>query len=165
MQELNAFVNGVLNNLFAAENRRLVKNQDALVEMNDEALQVKNLGFTYNGKQIIHTSAVIKSRTYPSLVMSLTEQMGNHLKDVAQVNLDRQQIFQILFKLLYSPMTVQERFDAMPACLRKFHAGFDGMTHRSSQTGWLILLEPRLRNQYEEIHKKMLAYSVTSLLY
>ena len=156
--------------LFVAEERRLKAAIDALVVANNELQGQTLMGFFYNGDYFIHskllagTGAGYKPVVKSTLHMSLNNQMSLHLRDRVAVKLDRDQIRQILYKLLdVCPHTEHVR-DALPECLVSLVPDLARMPRKVEQERF-ILGDARLKRQFLMLLPKMEMYAVSRFLY
>lgn len=156
--------------LFVAEERRLKAAIDALVVANNELQGQALMGFFYNGDYYIHSKAVhnIKLSHHgmvkPTLHMSLNHQMILHLRDRVAVKLDRDQIKQILYKLTYQCLSLQEVRDALPECLVSLVPELSKL-RREKRQGMFFFGDQRTERQFLMLLPKMELYAVSRFLY
>ena len=157
--------------LFVAEERRLKAAIDALVVANNEVQGQALFGFFYNGDYYIHSKEVMQFNTSsihrivkPTLHMSLNNQMSLHLRDRVAVKLDRDQIKQILHKLLDVCLHMEHVRDALPECLVSLVPDLARMPRKVEQERFL-LGDARLKRQFLMLLPKMELYAVSRFLY
>lgn len=155
--------------LFVAEQRRLRAALDALVVANNEVQGQSLMGFFYNGDYHFHSKMLPNIRATsgsvkPTLHMSLNDQMQAHLKDKKDVKLDRDQIRQILYKILDSCICLERVRDALPECLVSLVPDLVGMPRKLPQEHFL-LGDARLKRQFLLLLPKMEMYAVSRFLY
>lgn len=155
--------------LFVAEERRLKAAIDVLVVANNEVQGQALMGFYYNGDYYIHSKAGfhVTPGIYtpkPTLHMSLNSQMADHLKDRVAVKLDRDQIRQILYKLLDVCLCMEHVRDALPECLVSLVPDLARMPRKFPQERFL-LGDARLKRQFLMLLPKMEMYAVSRFLY
>lgn len=155
--------------LFVAEERRLKAAIDTLVISNNEVQGQALMGFFYNGDYYIHSKASfhVSPGIYtpkPTLHMSLNDQMQAHIKDRVAVKLDRDQIRQILHKLLDVCLHTEHVRDALPECLVSLVPDLARMPRKLPQERFL-LGDARLKRQFLMLLPKMELYAVSRFLY
>lgn len=156
--------------LFVAEERRLKAAIDALVVANNELQGQTLMGFFYNGDYFIHskllagTGAGYKPVVKSTLHMSLNDQMQAHLKDRVAIKLDRDQIKQILYKLTYKCLSLQEVRDALPECLVSL-VPEQAKLRREKRQGMFFFGDQRTERQFLMLLPKMELYAVSRFLY
>jgi hypothetical protein len=156
--------------LFVAEERRLKAAIDALVVANNEVQGQALMGFFYNGDYYIHSKPVFTgqastlTRVRSTLHMSLNNQMQTHLKDRVAVKLDRDQIRQILHKLLDVCLHMEHVRDALPECLVSLVPDLAKMPRKLPQERFLQV-DARLKRQFLMLLPKMEMYAVSRFLY
>ena len=154
--------------LFVAEERRLKAAIDALVVANNEVQGQALMGFFYNGDYYIHSKALHTIKLHgvvkPTLHMSLNNQMQTHLKDRVAVKLDRDQIRQILHKLLDVCLHMEHVRDALPECLVSLVPDLAKMPRKLPQERFLQV-DARLKRQFLMLLPKMEMYAVSRFLY
>lgn len=155
--------------LFVAEERRLKAAIDTLVVANNEVHGQALMGFFYNGDYYIHSKclpgiAAAHGIMKPTLHMTLNDQMQAHLKDRVAVKLDRDQIRQILYKLLDVCLHTEHVRDALPECLVSLVPDLARMPRKFPQERYLAN-DARLKRQLLMLLPKMELYAVSRFLY
>lgn len=170
MDQLYRFIDPIKEKLFEAEERRLKAGIDRLVEQHDELSEpIKRfMGFMFNGDIYRHSRANLIYKSYPMLDWSLNEEMEAWLKDRKAVQLDKDQIGQMLFRLQSHVMNgsehvVQERRDALPECLVSLVPKFQAMP-RNFNIQFFLTSERDIR-QYAKILPKIEMYAMSKLIY
>jgi hypothetical protein len=154
--------------LFVAEERRLKAALDALVLANNEAHKQVLSGFFYNGDFYLHSKMLPSLQSVrvpkPTLHISLNDQMQAHLKDRVAVKLDRDQIKQILYKLVYRCLSLQEVRDALPECLVSLVPDLAKLRRKKRQE-MFFFGDQRTERQFLMLLPKMELYAVSRFLY
>lgn len=154
--------------LFVAEERRLKAAIDALVMANNEAHKQILSGFFYNGDYYLHSKMLPSLQSVrvpkPTLHISLNDQMQTHIRDKVTVKLDRDQIKQILYKLTYPCLSIQEVRDALPECLVSLVPELNKL-RREKRQGMFFFGDQRTERQFLILLPKMEMYAVSRFLY
>jgi hypothetical protein len=157
--------------LFEAEDRRLKKIKDKLVEDNNKLNDTDHICFVYNGDYYVHSS-MVSFRNYPpstvspttSLHLSLTDRMQEFLADKKTVDSDRHQIAQILYRILRTLDSIQLYRNAMPECIVSLVPSLSSLQRTADQLEYFNGDE-RLIRQYNSLLPKIEMYSVTRFIY
>lgn len=161
------FIEAIRAKLFEPEERRLKAGIDLLVDQHDELAVNHTMGFMFNGEIYRHSRAQVIHKSYPMLAWALNEEMEKWLKDRKAVNLDRDQIGQMLFRMQSNVMNssdnLQERRDALPECLVSLVPQFQGMNRRFNNQ--FFLKNERDIRQYSKILPKIEMYAMSKLIY
>lgn len=162
---VNKLIATLLNELLEADEKRLQKRIDEIIDMNKEGSKdhLAPMGFVYEG---IHYKKEGQpyNTAYPTLSFHLTDEMEDFKKDKDRVDLDRQKIKQILFKLLIDCKDSQDVRDVLPECLMQYLPGF-ASKQRTRDAGYILERDPRAYAQYKHVLVKIEMYSVAKLLY
>ncbi|MFP3645208.1 hypothetical protein [Paraburkholderia sp. SIMBA_054] len=166
--QIYRFIDAIKTKLFEPEERRLKAGIDRLVEQNEEILKDNmTRGFMFAGETYQHSESRMLYKSYPMLAWSLNEEMERWLKDRKAVNLDKDQIGQMLFRLLshvmLGPDQLQETRDALPECLVPLVPVFQGMSRKFNTQ--FFLRSDRDFRQYAKILPKIEMYAMTRLIY
>lgn len=165
MQEASEATTLIDTGLFTPERRRLQSMIDALCVSMGEIQGRQCHGFMWKGIPYTPTQALIKhlKGEMPSLSFKLTKDMLEYEKTREILELDRKQILQLLFKLLYQCNNKQEIFDALPDCLHKFVPGYGEQRYLPQHH--YFFNQDRVQREYEKILPKIEMYSVAGLIY
>jgi hypothetical protein len=164
--DIYPLIEGIKAKLFEPETRRLAKAIDHLVEQHDEINRDHTMGFMFGGEVYRHSRSNTIYKSWPMLAWALNEEMEKWLKDRKAVELDRDQIGQMLFRLQSAVLTsdtVQEKRDALPECLVCLVPQFRGLERRFN-TRFFLRTERDIR-QYSKILPKIEMYAMASLIY
>jgi hypothetical protein len=107
----------ILDQLFAAEQRRLQRKIDELHKSNQELHREKLDGFLYMGVPYFPADALAGSRAKKTLHLRLWPDMDEHLADKQKVELDRNLIHQVLFRAIEPCHCIEHVRDAIPDCI------------------------------------------------
>jgi hypothetical protein len=162
------FIEAIKSKLFEPEERRLKTAIDRLVERNDSDAEHNYQGFMFSGEVYRHSRANVLYKSYPMLAWSLNEEMETWLKDQKAVNLDRDQIGQMLFKLQSRVIqggenTMQEMRDALPECLVPLVPRLQNLPRRFNTL--FFLQGERDLKQYNKLLPKIEMYAMSRLIY
>ena len=164
MENSHQFIDHILRGLFAAEERRRNREIAELNKANEEAHQGRFDGFSYGGR--VYRLAGLKGQlSLKVLHHTLYERMDAFLADHQEVANDRQEISQVLFRLISPCMTLQELRDAVPNCLTQFLPDNAKQLERRFAEVFTLTGNPRLTKQYQKALPKMELYSSAHLLY
>ena len=94
----------------------------------------------------------------------LTE-ASEFLSDVKKVELDKEQIKQVLFKLLYQANTLQEIRDSLPECLVPLVPEIAKLSRQTDDPTWFIRNDERALKQYKKMLPKIEMYAVSRMIY
>lgn len=165
----SSFIDEIKRRLFEPEARRLQAGINRLVEQNEEITKDTKKGFMFSGQVYRHSAPNVIYKSYSSLAWELTDEMNKWLKDSKQVDLDRDQIGQLLFKMQSKVMDsgtdqqTQEHRDALPECLIHLVPEYRG---RPRILNVDFFLEPgRDRRQFAKLLPKIEMYAMASLIY
>jgi hypothetical protein len=158
--------------LFEAEDRRLKKIKDKLVEDNNKLNDTDYICFVFNGDYYVHSSRVFFNPGYaPSvsspttcLHLSLTNRMREYITDKKTVDSDRHQIAQILYRILRTLDSIQQYRNAMPECIVSLVPSLSSLQRTADQLEYFNGDE-RLIRQYNSLLPKIEMYSVTRFIY
>lgn len=101
----------------------------------------------------------------PTLAFELLTEANEFLNDVKKVELDKEQIKQVLFKLLYPTTTLQEIRDALPDCLVPLAPDISKLSRQTDDPTWFIRNDERALKQYRKILPKIEMYAMSRLIY
>lgn len=163
--QMYPFIEAIKKALFQAENRRLVAGIDRLVEQDAEMNPGRHeMGFLYSGEIYRHSRSSTIYRSWPLLSWPLNVEMEAWLKDKKILALDRDQIGQILFKLMYQANDLQEMRDTLPECLVSLVPDFQKMPRMHNQE-FLIRHNERDLRQFRKLLPKIELYAMSKLIY
>lgn len=160
---LYELVNNLTNKLINADFRRIKNDIDRLIEQHQEVTNDARMGFMYNGDYYRHSQSRTIERL-PMLAFTLSDAMAVIVKDKKQVELDKQQIGQILGKLLKDCKNSQQVRDALPDCLVSLVPDLAKLS-RSVPVETMIGNDERLLRQYHKILPVIEVYSVGHMMY
>lgn len=165
---IRKLLEAIITNLFRADDRRIVDFETNMINRNSEVLMKRLEGFVYLGIQ--YRMPGMKGRvTSDNLHESLHSAMDTHLTDKAKVHSDKQQISQILLKLIdgcmRGPGFPQELRDTLPDCLTVMVYPHGNAPERIRSEAFTLTDDPRAMRQYLKILPLIQAYSVGRLLY
>lgn len=157
--------------LFEAEDRRLKKIKDKLVEDNNKLNDTDYLCFVFNGDYYVHSSRIIFRSFPPSTIaptaclhLSLTDRMQDYLTDKRTVEADQHQIAQILYRILRTLDSLQQYRNAVPECIVSLVPSLSSLQRTAPQLEYFNEDE-RLIRQYNSLLPKIEMYSVTRYIY
>ena len=171
MEETQNIRGACISALFEAEERRLKKIKDKLVEDNNKLNDTDHICFVFNGDYYVHSRMLFnpvhtQSAVSPkaSLHLSLTDGMQEFLADKKTVDSDRHQIAQILYRLICKVTTIQQIRNAMPECIVSLVPSLSSLQRTAPQLEYFNEDE-RLIRQYNSLLPKIEMYSVTRYIY
>lgn len=162
MQNSHQWITAILDTLFGAEARRLQKSVDALHDQNQEACRESLDGFMFQGKFYRHSASAAGGGKRKTLHLSLWPAMQAHLADEAQVELDKQKIRQVLFRLIEPCHCLQHVRDAIPDCIADTLPPEISSLDRMGGPNFQTLRDLR---QYNAVLPRIEFYSAARLLY
>jgi len=172
MQNSHQWIDAIVTKLFAPESRRIDKMIEDLNRRNSEIKKKVLFGFMHLGTRYIPESCktqVAANRrqqlAMPTLAFELNDKASVFISDVNKVNLDKDQIRQLLFKLLYPTQSLQEIRDALPDCLIPLVPEISGLSRQIDDPTWFIRNDTRALKQYEKVLPKIELYAISRLIY
>lgn len=164
------WIEAISKQLFAAENRRIDRMIEDLNRKNSEIKKKTFFGFMHMGARYIPESckaqaAALRRQPMPTLAFELLAEANEFLNDVKKVELDKEQIKQVLFKLLYPTTTLQEIRDALPDCLVPIAPEISKLSRQTDDPTWFIRNDERALKQYRKILPKIEMYAMSRLIY
>lgn len=171
MLNSHEWIKAITERLFAPEDRRIDKMIEELNQRNSAIKGKQLFGFMHLGKRYIPQSckaqaaALRKQQVIPSLAFELIDEASVFINDVKKVESDREQIKQVLFKLLYQANTLQDIRDSLPECLISLVPEVAKMDRRNEDPTWLIRNDHRALKQYAKMLPKIELYAMTRMIY
>lgn len=165
------WIDAISKQLFAAENRRIDKMVEGLNRKNSAIKKKALFGFMHLGQRYVPESckaqaAALRKQPMPTLAFELLEEANGFLVDVRKVELDKEQIKQVLFKLLYPAQTLQEIRDALPDCLVPLAPNnISKLNRHTDDPTWFIRNDERALKQYRKMLPKIEMYAVSRMIY
>lgn len=164
------WIDAIVNQLFAAEDRRIDKMIEELNRKNSDIKKKVFFGFMHLGQRFVpkvhsQNRAATWRQPLPTLAFALNDEANAFLADVKKVRLDEEQIRQILFKLLYPAKTLQDVRDALPECLVPLAPHVSKMKRQDNEPAWTIRNDERALRQYKKILPKIEMYAMSRLIY
>jgi len=172
MLNSSEWIDAIIKRLFSAEDRRL----DGVVEelnRKNSALKGKQLfGFMHMGQRYVPSCykaqqiALARSRQpLPTLSFELQAEARNLVSDFNKIDLDKSQIQQLLFKLLYQANTLQQIRDALPECLSPLVPEVSKLRRQTDDPTWFIRNDARALKQYKKLLPKIEMYAMSRMIY
>lgn len=163
--QISAVINRLIEQLFAAEIKRLRKREYELVSENRNLSPMRYDGFFYGGYYYTDLDKAIaskglKSGLHPSLVPALEAQVA----DRKEVEFDRLRIRQALTLSLKDVRNSQDLRDALPNQLSEMIDQLRGVD-RLRPEAFTLMSEPRKHQQYLKLRDKIEFYAAARLLY
>lgn len=159
-----SLIQHILKTLFAAEARRLQRNVDRIHLLNQEASKQQNDGFQFQGKFYRWSQAAAGGNKGGTLHLSLWPEIQAHVADEEQIEQDKAEIQQTLFKLIEPCTNLQHVRDGIPDCIADvLPPEFAGMERMGSPIG--ALNHVRDIRQYNRVLPKIEFYATARLLY
>ena len=155
-------IESITDTLFEAEDRRILKCIDQIVDRHREVSGKAEMGFMYNGVYYRHTKATQIGRL-PMLDFSLNDSMEAFLKDYRKVGLDRQQISQLLFNVMMAGSD-QEVRNRMPDLLVPFCSDVAKL-QRTLPVEEAFPREPRVLRQLKKLEPTIAVYAMARMIY
>ena len=163
ISELHKLVDCITDLLTKADYRRIDNNIDRLIEKHQEISNDSRMGFMYAGNYYRHSKNRVLDRL-PMLAFSLCDEMDRIVKDKAKVDLDKQQMGQIIGKLIAGVSTRQNLRNRLPDCIASLIPDLANL-QREVSVETLISDDERLLRQYRKILPVMEVYAVGHLMY
>ena len=154
----------IMAEVFSAEERRLSRIRDQLLQANKELHPKPHDGFRYRGETFLPEFLVKGTRTWAPLHSSLIDDADDYLRDKEQVWSDRQMISQILYTLLINCNNLQDIRDALPEPLV---STLPELSHfkRTREPGFTILNSVRTKRQLDKMIGRIEFYTTARFLY
>ena len=171
MHNSQDWINLITRKLFDAETRRLNNKIEELNRRNSEIKKKSFFGFIHLGQHYVPESCkvqaqVMRRQLAPTLAFELSNEANSFLSDVRKVELDKEQIQQTLFKLLYPAESLQDIRDSLPECLVPLAPEVVScLSRQRSEPTWAIRNDERAVKQYMKILPKIEMYAMSRLLY
>lgn len=164
------WIDAISKQLFAAENRRIDRMIEDLNKKNSAIKKKVLFGFMHMGTRYIPEScktqaAALRRQPMPTLAFELLAEANEFLNDVRKVELDKEQIKQVLFKLLYPANTLQEIRDSLPDCLVPLAPNISKLSRQTDDPTWFIRNDERALKQYRKMLPKIEMYAMSRLIY
>ena len=166
------WIDRITARLFAAENRRVDAMIEKLNQKNSEIKKKVLYGFVHMGERYFSESSkaqVAANRrqkiTLPTLAFELLPEASAFISDINKLKLDRDQIKQVLFKLMYQANTIQELRDAVPEVIVPLIPEFTGISREILDPTYLIKSDWRAVRDYEKVLPKIELYAMTGMIY
>lgn len=157
-----SMIKHMMEQLFAAEDRRIARNLDELHKQNQEATGQQLDGFMFEGKFYRHSNAAAGGGKRSTIHLSLWPKMEDVIRDTNQITEDRRNIEQVLFRLIEPCHCLQHVRDAIPECIVDITPVEVRELHRMGGPNWQTLRDLR---QYNKILPRIEFYSATRLIY
>lgn len=161
--------------LFEPETRRLDRLVSVINAKNAEYKGKACYGFMHMGEVYVPSEHVQSfravhgrrgaSNTVPTLAIQLMDEARDFMSEVNKIKLDKDQIRQILFKLIYQANTLQELRDAIPDCVAALLPELKDKHRFMPEPTYLHPGDDRIAREYERMLPKMELYAMTRLLY
>ena len=166
MNQINNLAHSIISNiiqvLFSAEERRFQKEIDRLHDQNLEVSRANLDGFMFQGRFYRHSNSAAGTGHRRTLHLDLWPNMQAHLRDREKVELDKQQIKQVLFRLIDPCSCLQHIRDAIPDCIADTLPESIRSLDRMGNPDFKTLRDLR---QYNQTLPKIEFYSAARLLY
>ena len=163
---ISPLIKTLTDNLFEAEDRRLMRDLSILNQKNKRLSDVKVDGFLYNGEYFLPKDAALRAigSGTPALHIILQGDMEYFLADRKTVREEQKFIKQILYTLLSSCKSQQDIRDTLPEFLVGSFPSLSRLP-RIEQVAFTIRDNPRAIRQFDKYLPKMEIYSAAKLLY
>lgn len=160
----------IMDKLFEPEDRRIDKMVSELNMANSEIKGKQLHGFMHMGKRYIPkeyelVGKALAKKPLPSLAFSLLNQANEFDTEVRKLALDRDQIKQVLYKLIYQCNNTQEIRNCLPECVVELLPNLRSMQRTITDPTYLIRNDKFAMKAYEKILPKIEMYSVMRLIY
>lgn len=170
MKNAHEWIDAICNRLFQAENRRINQIVEDLNKKNSEIKKKQLFGFVHLGEKYIPESCkaqaiALRKQPMPSLAFELINEACSFTTDIKKVELDKDQIRQVLYKLLYQANSLQEIRDSLPECLVPLVPEVAKLSRYIQDPTWLIRNDDRALRQYHKMLPKIEMYAMTRMIY
>lgn len=163
-------VEKLVENLQAADRKRLQGTLDKLIEQNNVIQFGRSNGVLYNGIFYKHSTIPSPARGVKTiratLDVALWDGMQAYLKDLIQVDTDKALIKQLVFCNSVQAANLEELRDSFPDFLLPFVEveGIQQIPRKMRDPLWMLLSDRRMYTQYQNFIPKMQMYAAMSLM-
>lgn len=170
MQNSYQWIDAIMEKLFAAEARRIDKMITELNRQNSEIKKKPLFGFMHLGQRYVPyhckaTAAALRRQPMPSLAFELLPEASRFINDVTKLEQDKDQIKQVLFKLLYQANNLQEVRNSIPDCVAALVPEISKLERTIVDPTWLIRNDERALKQYHKMLPKIEMYAMSRMIY
>lgn len=169
-QNSHTLIDQIIAKLFEPEDRRMDKWIKTLTTKNSELKGAMTFGFLHQGKRYIcsdYQSAVTAQRkivVLPTLHAEVMIEANSFITELTAIELDKAQIKQVLFQLVYQANTQQELRDTLPDCVVNLFPELSKLQRQFNQT-FLIRTNDRAMRQFEQVLPKIEMYAMAQFIY
>lgn len=166
------WIDAITARLFAAEHRRINSMIEELNRKNSEFKKKVLYGFIHMGERYIPESCRAQFAAnrrqqiaLPTLAFELLPEASAFVSDINKIKLDKDQIKQVLFKLMYQANTLQELRDTVPEVIVPLVPELAGISREMRDPTYLIKSDWRAVRDYEKVIPKIELYAMAALIY
>lgn len=171
MKNSYQWIDAIIAKLFSAEERRLDKRMEALNTSNNIARGKTSYGFIHMGKTYIPKSVQQLSRVnkrstaLAPVAFSLLDEARSFTTDHTMVENDKQEIRQLLFKMLHVCNDTQEVRNSLPDAIVNLFPELSQLKRTLVDPCYYVQLDPRTVALYHRLVPKIEMYAMGHLLY
>jgi hypothetical protein len=167
-QDMHRLLDAIVDQLFAADNRRLQAWVDKLCQKNQEVRRTPVVGFLYGGVYYRPSNVLGLVHDKRALDPSLYDDVDTFLKDKSTIDADKHSVRQALFSILDPCKDLQDIRDTLPEflvdCAAQYAPHLRSLT-RSEETAFTIRDNPRALRQFNKALPKLETYAAARLIY
>lgn len=150
--------------LFQSEANRIEQSIERLDRENRDIRGSAEWGFMWQGQRFVPKSSPYRVIKVPALAFELRHSGNFLLKDIKQVDEDRQMISQVMHLLIIDCVTEQDYRDALPDSLVELSPKLQALS-RTREAGYTISSNERSMRQFHKMLEKIDFYAATRLMY
>lgn len=160
-----ALIGGLILILREAEQRRLVKMTDKVVEKNQAVSPGAVMGFLHLGLSYRHSQSPLGKLAYGALHHTLFDEMDMHVTAARDLNAKLQDIKQALMPIGRLSVCDQDLRDGMPDCLVQVMGNQYSGLARTREPAWMLEPGERAMVNFETVLSDIEFYCAARLIY
>lgn len=157
-------ITAFLDALFKSEANRIEQSIERLDRENRDIRGSADWGFMWQGQRFVPKTSPYKVIKVPALHFDLRKSGDFLLKDIKQVDDDKQMISQIMHLLIIDCEDEQDLRDALPESLVELSSKLQTLP-RTREAGYTIRSNERSVRQFQKMLDKIDFYAATRLMY
>jgi len=170
MEHMHAWLDHIVGQLFAADDRRIKERIQALNDANSRIRKTQLFGFMHRGKRFIDPrfegqTSVLAKTPVPTLALQLNDELKSFDLDRDRVEIDRAKIRQALLPLLVNCNSLQDLRDTLPECIIHMVPQLVPLKRQRTDNASFIRSDKYAMKAYEKALPLIEAYSVSNLIY
>lgn len=160
VKAISAFVDA----LFQSEENRIEQSIERLDRENRDIRGSAEWGFMWMGQRFVPKTSPYRVIKVPALAFELRRSGEFLLKDITQVNDDKQMIRQVMHLLISDCVTEQDYRDALPDSLVELSPKLQALP-RTREAGYTLCGNERAMRQFGKMLDRIDFYAATRLMY